>query len=539
MEGFHSDGPSMRWINETDFETDCGRLGWPDFDPSQNAISSMAFEVVGRPADGYDGSASVMPPPGDLDMNHVLLNNGAYRPPKPCDHCRSLGLHCLILKTTLANPNPVRACSSCVALFRDCSLAERTKREASEFETTIPVIGHLHGLNEEAGAGPPPNEIAGPQPVQTSRSAAASKRSTSRSTARTRPLRAWFFTHLGNPYPSDEEKAELSKQSGLDPIQVGNWFVNARRRERINTRTLTQSNLHRQGSPMPQDLPSSIPLQRWQNSPPEEEPASLKHIESALKEFHDIPSSSEAPSITTIDPRALSISGSSAGLSAGFRNCASSDSYSSSRIHQPFDDHSSRASSAYHSEQSGQSVPRATSKHTPRKTKFQCTFCSRAFDRKFDWLRHERSVHLPGLNRWVCGKPLAPMQSSNVWRINQTMPECIFCGHPSPDEEHLMSHEFEACAERDLQDRTFSRKDHLWQHLTKFHGCRKWSGWTPDLSVLKESRDDIHSRCGFCQANMSSWDERATHLVIHFRSGLTMADWVGSVGIDQLQMLQN
>lgn len=74
--------------------------------------------------------------------------DGAYRPPVPCSHCRKHRLQCLILRTTSANPNPITSCSSCVALFRECSLAKGEKRVAAGFETYTPVLGHLHGLPE-------------------------------------------------------------------------------------------------------------------------------------------------------------------------------------------------------------------------------------------------------------------------------------------------------------------------------------------------------------------------------------------------------
>ncbi|KAI0887467.1 uncharacterized protein GGS22DRAFT_109784 [Annulohypoxylon maeteangense] len=44
-------------------------------------------------------------------------------------------------------------------------------------------------------------------------------------------LRAWFVAHLQHPYPSEEEKHDLMRQTGLQLNQISNWFINARRRQ--------------------------------------------------------------------------------------------------------------------------------------------------------------------------------------------------------------------------------------------------------------------------------------------------------------------
>ncbi|KAI8959759.1 hypothetical protein F5Y11DRAFT_289325 [Daldinia sp. FL1419] len=44
-------------------------------------------------------------------------------------------------------------------------------------------------------------------------------------------LRAWFHSHLSHPYPTEEEKQQLMKQTGLQLNQISNWFINARRRQ--------------------------------------------------------------------------------------------------------------------------------------------------------------------------------------------------------------------------------------------------------------------------------------------------------------------
>ncbi|PKS12697.1 hypothetical protein jhhlp_000905 [Lomentospora prolificans] len=44
-------------------------------------------------------------------------------------------------------------------------------------------------------------------------------------------LRAWFVGHLHHPYPTEDEKQELMRQTGLQMNQISNWFINARRRQ--------------------------------------------------------------------------------------------------------------------------------------------------------------------------------------------------------------------------------------------------------------------------------------------------------------------
>ncbi|CAP21151.3 Protein CBR-UNC-62 [Caenorhabditis briggsae] len=43
-------------------------------------------------------------------------------------------------------------------------------------------------------------------------------------------FRAWLFQNLAHPYPSEEQKKQLAKETGLTILQVNNWFINARRR---------------------------------------------------------------------------------------------------------------------------------------------------------------------------------------------------------------------------------------------------------------------------------------------------------------------
>ncbi|KAI9641425.1 homeodomain super [Ciborinia camelliae] len=44
-------------------------------------------------------------------------------------------------------------------------------------------------------------------------------------------LNAWFSSHLDHPYPNEEVKQLLMRQTGLQLNQISNWFINARRRK--------------------------------------------------------------------------------------------------------------------------------------------------------------------------------------------------------------------------------------------------------------------------------------------------------------------
>ncbi|XP_029062253.1 homeobox protein Meis3 isoform X5 [Monodon monoceros] len=59
-------------------------------------------------------------------------------------------------------------------------------------------------------------------------------------------MRAWLFQHLSHPYPSEEQKKQLSQDTGLTILQVNNWFINARRR--IVQPMIDQSNRTGQGA---------------------------------------------------------------------------------------------------------------------------------------------------------------------------------------------------------------------------------------------------------------------------------------------------
>ena len=156
---------------------------------------------------------------------------------------------------------------------------------------------------------------------------------------------------------------------------------------------------------------------------------------------------------------------------------------------------------------------------------YPCSFCSTSFRKKSDWSRHEVSVHLR-LDQWVCEE-----QEPTLWLIGVPRPRCNYCGVDSPDKEHLLSHESQSCAERQINERTFSRKDHLLQHLMKFHKYRVWDG--QNLRIQRTRRREVRSRCGFCSEWFTTWSERVEHLTSHFKQGTEISQWSGDWGFDE------
>lgn len=90
---------------------------------------------------------------------------------------------------------------------------------------------------------------------------------------------------------------------------------------------------------------------------------------------------------------------------------------------------------------------------------FQCTFCTDRFKSKYDWSRHEKSLHL-SLEKWICA-PLGDVITSSASGQRQ----CVYCDELDPSKEHLDAHNHRTCEEKGREGRTFYRKDHLRQHL--------------------------------------------------------------------------
>ncbi|KAF4415911.1 Homeobox 4 [Fusarium acutatum] len=344
-------------------------------------------------------------------------------------------------------------------------------------------------------------------------------------------LRDWLSSHSDHPYLDEEDREMLQRQTGLNKTQISNWLTNARRRRKVQ-RPRSTSPYVRNTWTGPIDIPrrpdtpafqnnadNMNPLERWVDSPPENEPASVTAIAHAVALNSKTSSGQNSPRsfASTDDGSNPSLYNASSASSAGTSSGASFGSMTRQR-----------------GRRRRRPVPKRKEKtySAVALKKFQCTFCTDTFGTKYDWQRHEKSLHL-SLERWMCtpnGPRVPDPQSNQIC--------CAFCGEVEPSDDHIVSHNLLACMERRPEDRTFYRKDHLNQHLRLMHNV-KFLDWS--MKSWKVTGPDIRSRCGFCGIAMSSWSIRVDHLAEHFRKGDTMASWRGDWGFEPpvLKMVEN
>ncbi|KAL7944967.1 hypothetical protein V8C42DRAFT_324205 [Trichoderma barbatum] len=343
-------------------------------------------------------------------------------------------------------------------------------------------------------------------------------------------LRTWLAEHAHHPYPSVEDIEVMQKQMGLSRQQIVTWFGNARRRLK------TQPG--RPSTPIPfslqvdkaqeQDLSleEMNPLQRWQNSPPEHEPAAASAIAKAVR---GLPVSDGHPIIPGWDDSSASSAVTSKSSNSSLGSAWSDGSHRSGELfdHRRKSIKRRRRRALPKWLELDRSNPLQSICHT-----YQCTFCTETFKTKHNWQRHEKSLHL-SLEQWKCSPQGPTVQSPDSGKS-----QCAYCGQINPSLDHISEHNYAACQHRDVDERTFYRKDHLQQHLKLVHNS-KFMSWP--MEQWKQEIATLRSRCGFCELIMGSWIDRTDHLAEHFKEGQTMASWIGDWGFDShvLDMVEN
>ncbi|TVY18281.1 Homeobox protein 4 [Lachnellula arida] len=476
---------------------------------------------------------------GDVDHSNCPQAQACEQ----CEYCRSRGYQCKYIQ----EDGRVGACTSCVALVRHCSLAPvddladwKIDDGMDATNTWIPSKSPLESPIASSHNRSAPNLLSlrsSEENMDGEANESNPKIGARFSRDSVRILRGWLSTHHRHPYPTDEEKEGLQRQTGLNKTQITNWLANARRRGKVRAPRSTSPSVSNYSKAM--DIPRRAtpalenmnPLERWKHSPPENEPASVTAIAKAV--------TSSTWSSGRDSPYATSYGRSDDGSGRSLCNVSSTSSLGTS--------HSSGGSfaSAFSHKSQGSFGSfgslninanrgrRRRRRQAPKPVKvpnmngpirtFQCTFCTETFKTKHDWQRHEKSLHL-SLERWIC----CP-NGSTQFSVEYDQMRCVFCGLPNPPDGHAEMHNFSSCADRSLEERTFYRKDHLRQHLNLVHDA-KFQGFS--MECWKVVTPEIRSRCGFCGVVMGSWTFRVDHLAEHFKGGKSMADWKGDWGFD-------
>jgi hypothetical protein len=322
-------------------------------------------------------------------------------------------------------------------------------------------------------------------------------------------LNECFEQHKADPYVPQERLKELASASGLSLRQVRTFFANARARKLPPVPRSPKGQPKKSAN---RDIPGpgeeqQDPMQRFLSTSPEDEGISEEAIQKAANRINQTSSSAmvyresqESDTISISDTTFSSNSGS--GSSQASMDSANNRGPRRGRKRQR--------------EPTQKAVEEVIRKPSNARRKFQCTFCTSDFAQKFDWTRHETSVHFPQ-NQWIC------MPYGGTYD-NDDGPHCVFCNELNPDDEHLETHNSNACSSTSLSSRTFLRKDKLVQHLTQVHRCCQFPKQIQAWCVPIERSATLV--CGLCGLMLPDWHTRTAHISTHFQNGIGMDKWI-------------
>ena len=148
------------------------------------------------------------------------------KPAAPCEYCTSKKLDCHMYFGKIT-------CVACDSLFRPCSFAH-IGDSAFPSQTGQGILDTLHIVEEDVCT--ESGTFTGTRPM---RSKAGKPDSSRKPAARfslpaVKALRAWFDAHKEYPYPTEDEKLELERSTGLKPAQIATWLANTRRRTKAS-----------------------------------------------------------------------------------------------------------------------------------------------------------------------------------------------------------------------------------------------------------------------------------------------------------------
>jgi hypothetical protein len=305
-------------------------------------------------------------------------------------------------------------------------------------------------------------------------------------------LRAWLRDHRDNPYPDHDSKRILAQECCITEKQVATWFTNIRARKMAPLAEVSRHSSEDERADE-SDFSSVANTPICRISPT----SNYTPVSNSLFPPNSGP--------TTYDHTSLTLQTSRRGKKKDYR----------------------RANTVSPSENSP--VPRTPVSPSPRpdgheQPKWPCTFCDVHLAPK-SWRRHEETQHRVK-SQWTC---LATSPRIVVSSRTESHTICAFCQTKNPSDDHFLhSHRITECSKKSEADRTFGRPDHLRQHVKNFHKTslldmvrEKWRRDGPDVTINESWT------CGFCAAELKTWNIRETHISNHFKEGLTMNDWLG------------
>ncbi|KAG9189036.1 hypothetical protein G6011_05904 [Alternaria panax] len=528
----------------TDF-VDFGEAGMPNVSHEADLNVSETLLQQSVPLEDGSGaleqSTSAQAASTDFNTDFSSWLPRYQKPAHPCEYCRSRSLECFVYNSDGSKQS---GCSPCNALFRPCSFSNPERMSGMRQRTALDTLdvvaendtrhfGGLTGKKQMRSLGHLGPIEDGKDDDEGPKKGAAAARFPR---AAVKVLKDWMLMHIDHPYPTDQEKETLKEQTGLSISQISNWMANTRRRQKARPKRSASPTLRPSTEainiPAGKTWESMNPFERWKHSPPENEPAPLNAIAHAVETF-DPPESASLSSSYRKDVsndstgsfsvfKAPSISSLETGLTQ--MSSGSLGSYNSAYSHGSRHSLGSLNSLKSKERRRRRRLPTRASKASPDESQriFQCTFCTDTFKSKYDWSRHEKSLHL-SLEKWLCA-PLGEIVADKA----TGKPRCVYCDELDPSKDHLATHNHTACYEKGPESRTFYRKDHLRQHLRLMHGCKM----VASMDTWKSEAQYIKSRCGFCGMNFSKWQDRTDHLAKEFRNGANMKNWKGCRGLD-------
>lgn len=302
-------------------------------------------------------------------------------------------------------------------------------------------------------------------------------------------LQAWLEANREHPYPSADTKRLLAQECCIAEKQVATWFTNTRARKLARDRSHESSD---------DEGAYDSDYSSFANTP-----VFAANPAIALNTTSVNHSISAASGVAGHDSNPLTLQTSRRGKKKD---------YGKVNAISPID------------ELSAQVTPKNSSPNLDGQGQemWQCTFCFQHLVPK-SWRRHEETQHRPK-HQWTC---LATGPRLTVSSRTGTASFCAFCSLKNPNEEHFIrSHRISECRSKSEADRTFGRPDHLRQHIKNFHKTSlldavrdKWRRDGPGKSVNEGWT------CGFCKAELKTWNIRETHVANHFKDGMTMVKW--------------